>query len=265
LGSAAGAAIGAASVERAVRSFLDFWRELTLRCRGGRYDDADGIVSYQTGLPVPPFNGVFVVTANARVDAVLAAVDDMAARGLPWNVQLRPGYPAELDDALTERGLAVTEQVPFMIAPAGAALPDNGDVDLRDVVTYADVEVVLSLLEQGFGIPPAITRGGFPMAAFFLSGVRTWIARASDVDVSTALGVTRDGVCGIYNVATPEAERRRGYGGLATAAAMRAGFAAGAELAFLQSSPMGYPVYERLGFHTVERWTQWMPKVYLQG
>ncbi|MGO9583822.1 MAG: hypothetical protein ACLP36_13570 [Acidimicrobiales bacterium] len=35
------------------------------------------------------------------------------------------------------------------------------------------------------------------------------------------------------------------------------GLAAGAKWAWLQSSPEGYRVYERLGFRTLERWDFW--------
>jgi hypothetical protein len=48
-----------------------------------------------------------------------------------------------------------------------------------------------------------------------------------------------------------------------TAHAIVAARAAGARGAYLQSSPMGLPVYERLGFVTVERWRQWMPSKYV--
>lgn len=43
-----------------------------------------------------------------------------------------------------------------------------------------------------------------------------------------------------------------GYGPALTAQAARDGFAAGAELAWLQSSAMGHSVYRRLGFRDVE-------------
>ena len=60
-------------------------------------------------------------------------------------------------------------------------------------------------------------------------------------------------------VATPEAHRGHGYGGAVTGHAVEQARAAGARGAYLQSSPMGLPVYERLGFVPVETWRQWMP------
>jgi predicted GNAT family acetyltransferase len=61
-----------------------------------------------------------------------------------------------------------------------------------------------------------------------------------------------------FNIATPPADRRRGYGAAVTARAVTDGLAAGARWSWLQSSVAGYPVYERLGFRTVESWQSWL-------
>ena len=71
-------------------------------------------------------------------------------------------------------------------------------------------------------------------------------------------GVLVDRHLAIFNVATSAQQRRHGYGAAVTAIAIRDGFAAGAHTAWLQSSPMGLGVYERLGFVLVEPWRCWM-------
>jgi GNAT superfamily N-acetyltransferase len=102
----------------------------------------------------------------------------------------------------------------------------------------------------------------FPIRLLFLAA--TWLAATGDDgDVSTGLGFVHDGWCGIFNVATPEEHRGRGFGSAMTAHAVEAARAAGARGAYLQSSPMGMPVYQRLGFVTVELWRQWMPSGYV--
>jgi N-acetylglutamate synthase len=63
---------------------------------------------------------------------------------------------------------------------------------------------------------------------------------------------------GVFNVATPSRHRRRGYGAAVTARVVADGVAAGASWAWLQSSPSGYAIYERLGFRTLERWLTWV-------
>jgi ribosomal protein S18 acetylase RimI-like enzyme len=69
--------------------------------------------------------------------------------------------------------------------------------------------------------------------------------------VATASLMVAGGAAGIYNVVTLESVRRRGIGTAMTAAAVRRGAERGMELATLQASSMGRPVYERLGFRFV--------------
>jgi GNAT superfamily N-acetyltransferase len=163
----------------------------------------------------------------ATTDVLTA--EEFAAGDLPWNLQLRSGYPTELDGELASRGLVVTEDIPLM--------------------------------ERGFGMPPELTREMFPMRLMFVGA--TWITTDGE-DVSTGLGFVHDGWCGVFNVATPEEHRGRGYGSAVTAHTVEAARASGARGAYLQSSSMGLPVYEKLGFVTVESWRQWMLPPYAE-
>lgn len=246
-------------VESAAEAFFATWAAMTATLPGGTYSEQAGVVRARMGLPVPAFNGVWGAHRQVRADDVLAAVDEFASGDLPWNVQLRPGYPAQLDEALQARDLVCTEDIPFMVLPDIGAVPVPATPAMREVVSFEDVGAALSLIEQGFGMPAELVRGMFPVRSMFLAGTTTWIAH-DDVDVSTALATVHGDMCGIFNVATPEQHRGRGYGRAATAQAIAM---SGARSAYLQSSPMGFPVYEAMGFQTAERWRQWMPAEYV--
>ncbi|MEU4270902.1 GNAT family N-acetyltransferase [Streptomyces sp. NPDC026092] len=58
-------------------------------------------------------------------------------------------------------------------------------------------------------------------------------------------------MAGVYVVTTTEDQHRQGIGAALTVAALEAGRARGLTVGTLQSSPAGFPVYERLGFETV--------------
>ena len=63
--------------------------------------------------------------------------------------------------------------------------------------------------------------------------------------------IVSHGVAGIYWVGSLEQARGKGLGRAITAAATNAGFDLGAEIASLQASPMGKPIYEAMGYETI--------------
>ena len=222
-------------VESAVHAFFAAWADMAGTLPGGSYVEHAGVAQARMGLPVPAFNGVWGVNRQVRAEDVLAAVDEFASGDLPWNVQLRPGYPAELDDAFQARDLVCTEDVPFMVLPDATTVPAPATPEMREVVSFGDVDAALTLVEQGFGMPPELCRGLLPVRMMFLPGTTTWVAH-DGVDVSTALATLHGDMCGIFNVATPEQHRGHGYGRAATAQAIAM---SGGRSAYLQSSPMG--------------------------
>jgi predicted GNAT family acetyltransferase len=62
---------------------------------------------------------------------------------------------------------------------------------------------------------------------------------------------------GVFGMGTLEQHRGRGYGAAVAARIITDGMAAGATRSFLQSSELGYHVYQRLGYRQVESWTVW--------
>jgi predicted GNAT family acetyltransferase len=91
-----------------------------------------------------------------------------------------------------------------------------------------------------------------------LPGVRCYLGEVGGQAVTTGVGVTLGDSTGVFNIATPPAHRRRGYGAAVTARAVADGLAAGAKWAWLQASPAGYATYTRLGFETAETWKCWL-------
>lgn len=241
-----------------IGDFFAVWQRMVAACPGSTWEERGGVVLLRTQIPAPPFNGVWQRADRVSVEEVLAAVDELAGEDLPWNVQLRPDYPRELDDAFAQRELTATADIPFMTT---TALPERPtELAFRQVVTFDDVGEHVRLLEDAFSMPQDLTRRAFPMAMLFAEGTTTWLGSARGEVVTTALGVQVGDAVGVFNVATPEEHRGKGYGGAATT---RAANGTGAARAFLQSSPLGEPVYRGLGFTTQEHWRQWMPKRYL--
>ena len=76
--------------------------------------------------------------------------------------------------------------------------------------------------------------------------MNVYLGRVEAEAVTTAIGYRTGREGGIFNVATPAEHRRHGYGAAITAFATRSLFESGADLAWLQTSPIGERVYHRL-------------------
>ncbi len=121
------------------------------------------------------------------------------------------------------------------------------------LVDHPDTDEANEILALCFGAPKELF-DQFCGALWSMEEVSWYIARTDNGIVSTALGFTLDGATGIFNVATPPEHRGRGYGAAVTMRAVRDGFDAGSEFAFLQSSEIGHGVYRKLGFRDVEEY-----------
>jgi ribosomal protein S18 acetylase RimI-like enzyme len=201
-------------------------------------------------IPLPGFNGVWI-DDDVSVDALAQAISEVEAAGVPcWLVVHPPAGP--FTDAATALGFRHDEAVPGMcltpdeLVPASTTGLEIVRVGADSLTASIDAAVVgvggsRSVMETIYRV-----LAGTPDATIFE-------ARVGDVVVSTACAWVNDGSVGIFNVATPPEHRRRGYGRAVTEHAVRAGFAAGADLARLQASELGASVYASMGFREVER------------
>lgn len=76
--------------------------------------------------------------------------------------------------------------------------------------------------------------------------------------VAAAMAYVSHGVAGIGWVGVVTDARGKGYAAAVTWAAVREGFRRGGAFANLQASPMGRPVYEKMGFATPTQYRVWM-------
>ncbi len=130
-------------------------------------------------------------------------------------------------------------------------------LDIRELAPEAAQEHV-AIAARGFGAPEELMAQLATPAVLGMPGVRCYVGEVDGEPVTTGIGLTLPPFVGIFSIATPPPYRGRGYAGAVTARAAADGLAGGAQWAWLQSSPAGYPVYTRLGFKTLERWSSWV-------
>jgi ribosomal protein S18 acetylase RimI-like enzyme len=155
------------------------------------------------------------------------------------------------------------EDTPLMALVEGAAL-NSADVpagvSIRELPAD-EAALHARVAALGFEAPEWMFAQFLTPSVLALPGVRCYVAEQGDEAVATGLGVTAGDSVAIFNIATPTEHRRNGYGAAVTARAVSDGLMAGADWAWLQSSPAGLGVYQRLGFEVVETWQCWASQV----
>jgi ribosomal protein S18 acetylase RimI-like enzyme len=242
-------------------ALLETWQHLLAGISDGWTRTGPGALAAVSGVALPTLNGVWVDSVDIDTEMVDNLLDRVAATGLPHCLQVRPAGDDQVTDLTAARGMARDEHaIPLM------TLEEFGQLDAAQA---ADGMVIRELEPVEAHLHARLAAVGFeaPVDAFLqlmtpsvlaVPGVRCYLGEVGDEPVTTGLGVTLGSYVGIFNIATPPAQRRRGYGAAVTARAVSDGLAAGATWAWLQSSEPGYPVYQRLGFRTVEAWSCWL-------
>lgn len=212
-----------------------------------------------TAIDLPGLSRVMTAEADEvpddrDIDAVLELTG--FAPVVSWWVP--PGAAgAGIEASMARRGFAADPDDPAVPAMSISldALPD---IELPVGVTIEPASSVAAVLEaclvagEGFGLPSptatALARLLSRIGDRPGSAAHVLLARLDGRPVASALAVVAERAVVIYNVATLPEARGRGIGGSITLAALHDGRSRGAGFGVLESSEMGYGVYQRLGF-----------------
>ncbi|MGH7342086.1 MAG: GNAT family N-acetyltransferase, partial [Candidatus Rokuibacteriota bacterium] len=221
---------------------------------GAHVARADGVAIIATGHPMRLFNQVIIDGAPVAA-AVAAAVELMRERGHSFVVNLRLGADDGYRPLMGRLGLVSLSAAPWMpgmalhpLRPVRAAPPPGHEI--RRALDHDGVLDHVRAGAEGFSIPAAWMEAIVTEWLLEQPGATLYVGYTDGEPVTTGLGIRTGRTIGVYNIATVESARRRGYGAAMTMRVIDDGAAAGCDVAILQSSAMGYPVYERLGFRT---------------
>lgn len=202
------------------------------------------------GIPAAFFNGAYTTAPAADPDAAIdGAIEFMAKQGVPWLLWVRAGVDDALLAAGRTAGLRDAGGPPAMgLSP----IPDRPlaahGLEIEQVCDASGLEVHRELTSRAFDMPMELVESfvGERMLSEPTMGIL--VGRVHGEPVSTAIVCVSGRTAGIYNVGTPPAHQRRGYGEAMTWAAIDEGIRRGADHSILQASPAGRPVYERMGY-----------------
>jgi hypothetical protein len=169
-------------------------------------------------------------------------------------VWTREHADAPLDAELLRLGFHEIHREPGMVFLPGAAPapPSPLDVDVRPVVDdrgRADYGRIMARSFGVYGAPEDSTEEHFAaLASVHGPDVQAYLAYRDGRAVAGAILYMADGVGGIGWVGTVPEEFHRGYGRSVTWTTVEEGIRRGARFMNLQASPMGEPMYRRMGF-----------------
>lgn len=202
-------------------------------------------------------NGAF--RRDDGVDAgefVTRAKEFFAARKRGFSIWVRGEQEEDRDlvAAAEAAGFQPVYEMPEMTLGGKLAPPElPAGAELRKLTAVeqaTDFWQVAVASYSSIGFPPEVFTGYTNHAGLLAENVVAFLALLDGEPVGIAMTMVSHGVAGIYWVGSLEQARGKGIGRAVTVAATNAGFELGADVASLQASPMGKPIYEAMGYET---------------
>jgi len=233
----------------------EMYREMARWTPGGFVVERGGLV--MVGAPHGTVvTNMAIVAGRTDADTVTRETERVYGRsGLPFSVHTRAHVDGELEAALSAGGFHRIAATPGMVLHAdahAAAAPVPRELVVRSVETDRDRAAYAEVMAEAYavyGSPEASTQAFFDrMESVRGPTVRAFLGWCDARAVSGAMLYLSHGIGGVGWVGTRPTAFGRGYGAALTRHVVGEGFRRGAGFANLQASPMGAPVYERMGF-----------------
>jgi len=245
--------------ERIALGVVDAERMRRQRVAGAEILEVDGYVLAFTNQPDPALNGVLVEREpHDAAGSLHLAEAECVLRRQPLGVNLQRGRHVQVDEAVRELGLALLVERPAMAVSTKALseTPPPPGIEIRPVVTDADVGALVAVGVAAFDDDPAVGLAVYGAGARGVDGARTFVAWDGEDPVGISAGYLVREAVSVMGVAVVPGARRRGIGAALTVHAARS--FPNADLAWLHPSDMARPVYEGLGFVPVSDWEIWV-------
>ncbi|MFC4424938.1 GNAT family N-acetyltransferase [Deinococcus navajonensis] len=209
-----------------------------------------------TFAPSPDLNLVYLDGPGPDGEGVKSVLARVRELQVPFLCAVTPGGVAHgVPGLLEDEGVPQLMEMPFMtLAFERLRLQDATvpGLEIRHVRTEHDWQAWGSVAADAFGFSPVMV----DMTEAALRGValnsdsraRFYLGILDGEPAGTALAVLGQQEVGVWCVGTAPAARRRGVGAAMTTAPLLDARDGGYIRARLGATPMGYPVYERLGW-----------------
>jgi ribosomal protein S18 acetylase RimI-like enzyme len=205
-----------------------------------------------TGVAGAFFNAVWVVERPQPAD-LQAALDAIHESGLPFTVHVRSDL-VEVISAAASHDLTDEGRLPCFAMKPGPVPPPPPHLSIKRVGP-SNWNDFLDATEVGFGMSRELVEGLLVPGLLDHDRARAFVGMVYGRAVATALSIPTGSTVGVYNVATVPDARGRGIG-TAMTWHLLADADPGWDVAVLQSSEMGRPIYERMGFRLIREFAE---------
>jgi GNAT superfamily N-acetyltransferase len=247
------------------RNLLDAMREFARWQDGTLVLEEDGVLLVSGGTTNPiGFSNCAARTDPETDPAVFIerAEECFRPQGRGFTIWVREHVDADIEALLKQRGLRARAEAPWMFRTNRPLIGKEVDgVQVRITSAAEDLPMIRSIVADAYGpigTPIEETEQMFSHPRRVFSPVtRFALATVNGEPASTAMVLLTGGMGGIYWVGTKPQFARRGLGTLCTVAVANAAFDMGKPMVGLHATPMGKPVYERMGFESSPSCHRW--------
>jgi ribosomal protein S18 acetylase RimI-like enzyme len=248
-------------IGRADANFLHAVESWAAAADGAVVWEADGLVLAASGVPIRSFNNIFLTRLLTETGGRLSdAIVHCQGRGVPFRLRVLEPLDGPTEALIAAAGFEPAGGIPCLVlSPLRADSHELRGLLIRQVIDDDTLRDHTAVVADAFGWPPSLLGRVFTRKLIGDACWTAYVGYLEDRPVATAQLVVTDGVAGIYYVGTLEAHRRSGFAEVMTRQALNEGAAAGCDVASLQASPMGRPIYERMGFRMVSYYRTYVP------
>ena len=230
------------------------------RLAGGAIEEWDDAVLVMVGAFLPPANAAIVVRPPRDPDALLARARAFFGRhGVSWALRTTPEAATVIGPAALAAGLTPAEPMPGMLLmPIAGEPPSVPGLTIQVVADAATLSVYNETASGGPGMPRDVYDGLYPPSVLAEPDITFYLGLHDGVPVATAGRISSHRIAQVFGVGTSPAYRRRGIGEAMTWRATLDGREEGCIAAFLLATPMGFPLYARMGYRHVIDYQTWV-------
>lgn len=250
-------------LESADENYRELFRALARVAPGGALAEDDELLLACSGSQLPMLNAAVV----KRLPDDLLPTRQRAASFFAKHHQAfafitRDDVSRSLSEPLRAQGRAEHVSPGMLLNPLARSEgppPTVPGLAIETVATNEQLRTYNDTMTAGFGGEWANGAILDSRALLDVPGLVHYIGWVGGEPAGTAMRLSAHGIAGVFNVSTVPAFRRRGIGEALTWRAALDGRVDGCLASALQASEMGEPIYRRMGYREICRYTVWPP------